>query len=44
MDTLAERVDRVAGETGFSGVVRVDRGGTTFAKGYGLADRGTASN
>jgi CubicO group peptidase (beta-lactamase class C family) len=32
-------VDKVAGETGFSGVVRVDRGGETFAKAYGLADR-----
>ena len=36
MDTL---VDKVAGETEFSGVVRVDRGGETFAKAYGLADR-----
>jgi CubicO group peptidase (beta-lactamase class C family) len=32
-------VDRVAGETRFSGVVRVDRGGETFARAYGLADR-----
>jgi CubicO group peptidase (beta-lactamase class C family) len=36
MDAL---VDKVAGETDFSGVVRVDRGGETFAKAYGLADR-----
>jgi CubicO group peptidase (beta-lactamase class C family) len=32
-------VDEAAAETGFSGVVRVDQGGETFAKAYGLADR-----
>lgn len=37
---MAEAVDRRAAETGFSGVVRVDRGGAVlFAKAYGLADR-----
>ncbi len=41
MDEFAERVDRVAAETSFSGVVRVDSGdGVTFAKAYGLAHRG----
>jgi CubicO group peptidase (beta-lactamase class C family) len=39
MPSLAEEIDALAAE-GFSGVVRVDRGGeTVFAKGYGLADR-----
>jgi CubicO group peptidase (beta-lactamase class C family) len=33
-------IDRIAGETGFSGVVWVDRGGEVeFAKAYGLANR-----
>jgi CubicO group peptidase (beta-lactamase class C family) len=36
---VEELVDRVARETGFSGVVRVDQGDQTFAKAYGLADR-----
>jgi CubicO group peptidase (beta-lactamase class C family) len=41
MDALEEAVDRVAAETGFSGVVRVDRGdGIELAKAYGLAHRG----
>jgi CubicO group peptidase (beta-lactamase class C family) len=41
MNDLEESVDRVAAETGFSGVVRVDRGdGAEFAKAYGLAHRG----
>ncbi|MGH2734950.1 MAG: serine hydrolase domain-containing protein [Actinomycetota bacterium] len=36
-----ELVDRIAAETGFSGVVRVDRGGSiAFVKAYGLAHRG----
>lgn len=40
MVRLSEIVDRVAGETGFSGVVRVDRcDDVIFAKAYGLADR-----
>jgi len=39
MQRLAEEVDALAAE-GFSGVVRVDRGGgTELAKAYGLADR-----
>ena len=38
--TSAE-IDTVAAETGFSGVVRIDRGGeVVLAKPYGLADRG----
>ena len=40
MDTLAEAVDEVARESGFSGVVRVDRAGETeLEAAYGLADR-----
>ena len=39
MPALADEIDALAAE-GFSGVVRVDRGGeTVFAKAYGLADR-----
>jgi CubicO group peptidase (beta-lactamase class C family) len=38
---LAETVDRIAEETGFSGVVRVDRGGdVALARAYGQAHRG----
>jgi CubicO group peptidase (beta-lactamase class C family) len=41
VEELAESIDRVARDTSFSGVVRVDRGGELlFAKAYGLADRG----
>ena len=41
MSDLRESVDRVAAETGFSGVVRVDRGGDVqLAVTYGLAHRG----
>jgi Beta-lactamase len=41
MNDLEQSVDRVAAETGFSGVVRVDRGdGVELAKAYGLARRG----
>lgn len=41
MNDLGDSVDRVAAETKFSGVVRVDRGdGAEFAKAYGLAHRG----
>jgi CubicO group peptidase (beta-lactamase class C family) len=41
MNDLVESVDRVAAETGFSGVVRVDRGdGAELVKAYGLAHRG----
>jgi CubicO group peptidase (beta-lactamase class C family) len=37
---MAEAVDRAARETGFSGVVRLDRGGATeLVRAYGLADR-----
>ncbi|HZN70304.1 MAG TPA: serine hydrolase domain-containing protein, partial [Micromonosporaceae bacterium] len=40
MSNLAEAVDAVAAETGFSGVVRVDRAGElAFAQAYGLAHR-----
>ncbi len=36
-----DSVDRIAAETGFSGVARVDRGATVeLAKAYGLAHRG----
>ena len=39
-DDLAAAVDAVAGETGFSGVVRVDRDGSTLVEvAYGLARR-----
>src|SRR5262245_38968983 len=42
MAALAEEIDGLAAE-GFSGVVRVDRGGQTeFEKAYGLADRARA--
>jgi CubicO group peptidase (beta-lactamase class C family) len=38
---LAETVDRIAADTGFSGVVRVDRGGDiALARAYGAAHRG----
>lgn len=41
MSDVEESVDRVAADTGFSGVVRVDRGdGADLAKAYGLAHRG----
>jgi CubicO group peptidase (beta-lactamase class C family) len=41
MHDLEKSVGRVAAETGFSGVVRVDRGdGIELAKAYGLAHRG----
>lgn len=40
MGELGDELDRLARETGFSGVVRVDRGGgTEFERAYGLADR-----
>ncbi|WP_299440847.1 serine hydrolase [uncultured Phycicoccus sp.] len=40
MGTLEETVDGVAERTGFSGVVRLDRGGVTeLCAAYGLADR-----
>ncbi|WP_327011140.1 beta-lactamase family protein [Dactylosporangium sp. NBC_01737] len=40
MSQLAEAVDEVAGRTGFSGVVSVDRGGDVeLVAAYGLADR-----
>ena len=41
VDTLEDEVDRIATETGFSGVVRVDRGDNVeLAKAYGMAHRG----
>jgi CubicO group peptidase (beta-lactamase class C family) len=41
MNDLEVSVDRIAAETAFSGVVRVDRGGgIEFVKAYGLAHRG----
>ena len=40
MQLLGDAVDSIAEKTGFSGVVRVDRSGSTeFVKAYGLADR-----
>jgi len=41
MADLEETIDRLAAATGFSGVVRVDRGGRVeLARAYGLAHRG----
>jgi CubicO group peptidase (beta-lactamase class C family) len=41
MEALEQDVDSIAGATGFSGVVRVDRGdGIELARAYGLAHRG----
>ncbi len=41
MELLEDEVDRIAVETGFSGVVRVDRGDKVeLAKAYGMAHRG----
>ena len=41
MDDLAETLDRIALETSFSGVVRIDRGDeVVFANAYGRAHRG----
>ena len=41
MHGLDQDIDSIAAATGFSGVVRVDRGGEIeLAKAYGLADRG----
>jgi CubicO group peptidase (beta-lactamase class C family) len=41
VDALEESVDRIAAETKFSGVVRVDRGDDVqLVKAYGLANRG----
>ncbi|WP_138734868.1 serine hydrolase domain-containing protein [Modestobacter excelsi] len=43
MADLEGSIDRLAAETGFSGVVRVDRGGRVeLAQAYGLAHRGWA--
>ncbi|HEX2089396.1 MAG TPA: serine hydrolase domain-containing protein [Actinomycetota bacterium] len=40
MDQLEWPLDRIAAETGFSGVVRVDRAGVLeFVRAYGLSDR-----
>jgi CubicO group peptidase (beta-lactamase class C family) len=40
MNDFSESLDRVAAETGFSGVVRIDEEGATFARAYGKAHRG----
>jgi CubicO group peptidase (beta-lactamase class C family) len=41
MEDLAVAIEPLAASTGFSGVIRVDRGGrVAFAKAYGLAHRG----
>ena len=41
MNSLEASVDRITGETGFSGVVRLDRGDEIeLVKAYGLAHRG----
>ncbi len=41
LPTLEEELDTLATDTSFSGVLRVDRAGSTeFAMAYGLADRG----
>ena len=43
MEPLADQIDAVAREKGFSGVVRVDRAGDLeFVRAYGLADRAHA--
>jgi CubicO group peptidase (beta-lactamase class C family) len=43
MGTLSDRIDSTARDSGFSGVVRVERAGRVeFAKAYGLADRSHA--
>jgi len=40
MTELGDTIDRLAAETGFAGVVRVDRGASTeLVRAYGLADR-----
>jgi CubicO group peptidase (beta-lactamase class C family) len=42
MSDVGEELDRIAAETGFSGVARLDRRGRTeVAKAYGLAHRGS---
>lgn len=40
MTDFSDSLDRVAAETGFSGVVRIDDHGTTFVRAYGMAHRG----
>ena len=41
MESLANELDRIAAETGFSGAVRVDRGDELeLGRAYGLAHRG----
>ncbi len=40
MPSLDAALDTLAAETGFSGVVRIDRGDETLARAYGLAHRG----
>ena len=44
MSALERDLDRIAAETGFSGVVRVDgRDGLEVVRAYGLADRAHAN-
>jgi CubicO group peptidase (beta-lactamase class C family) len=40
MPSLVAALDTLAAETGFSGVVRIDRGDETLARAYGFAHRG----
>ncbi|MDQ1367257.1 MAG: hypothetical protein QOE57_3299, partial [Acidimicrobiaceae bacterium] len=43
VEAIGDSVDRITAETGFSGVVRIDRDhGVVLAKAYGLAHRGHA--
>lgn len=39
MDELRQEIDEVAAACGFSGALRIDRGGETLALAYGAADR-----
>jgi len=43
VDGLGNSIDRMAKETGFSGVVRVDGDTVAFTKAYGLAHRGSGA-
>ena len=43
MDVIEEGLDRAADECGFSGAVRLDRGGeVVLSRAFGLAERGLA--
>jgi CubicO group peptidase (beta-lactamase class C family) len=39
MTELEDAIDRIAEETSFSGVIRIDRDGEVASRAYGLADR-----